>query len=137
MDFLIDPYRTPVLKVTSLCYPITFQDHMTVTTTLGTVTFWGWPIDKMTLAADLVSGTLQSILLKYTSPYEAITAAADFVSGELHQILISYSGQYEAITASCDFVSGELKVVLISYNRWDPNQEKFTISGDLVSGTLS
>lgn len=138
MAFLIDPYRTPPVSLTSTPYPVIWTDSVAqLSMTLENYNVYGWLPLEATAEMDLVSGELRLIYKDYDIPWEGSTVDMSIQAGELRLIFKSYDFQWEGATVSVDIEAGELKVVLIEYHLWDENYEQTTVSMSIISGSLT
>lgn len=138
MAFLIDPYRTPPVSLTSTPYPVIWTDSVgQLAMTLENYEVYGWLPLESTLQMDLISGELRLIYKSYDNPWEGATVDMTIQAGELRSILKTYDFPWEGATVSAELQAGELKVVLIEYDLWDADFEQTTVSMSIISGSLT
>ena len=138
MGFLIDPYRTPPVSLTSTPYPIIWTDSVaSLAMTLENYNVYGWLPLEATVEMSIVSGELRLIFKTYDNPWEGSAVDMSIQAGELRDIFKTYDVPWEGATVSVELQAGELKVVLIEYRLWDADYEQTTSSMSIISGSLT
>jgi hypothetical protein len=122
-------------SITSWTYPVVAEETINVTATLigGSLQEFAPPMEMLDVTGTIVSGTLQSAMVGYTSPAEQLDVSASVDSGTLQMVMRSVTIDPELLDVTGNISGGSLAVALISTTM---DTDSVDVSATITGGTL-